>query len=208
MRQYFELRFGEKTHRLTGWSSRNAYARVTTVSSAWRATPSCSTCWLTAATEGRSLGGSRALLMQDLAHRQPEALTADPDGARLAAMEALNRLAFAMPQRGEGTGLTRTLAEKTGARLPLKDVLSLAVDATVLEETDITEKGQTLPGYAFYHHLLLEYFAAKRLLTLFRTGEILRHTRVFPGASGNLSFNPCSKASNYPRRRSPAGRKP
>jgi formylglycine-generating enzyme required for sulfatase activity len=138
--------------------------------------------------QGKSFGDSRAILMQDLAYRlldrefdegRQDELIEDAEGTRSAMMEALSRLAFAMQARAEGTGLTRSLAESTplsesgGASFSLNDVLDLAVDATVLEETDITEKGISQTGFSFYHQLLQEYFAARRLLSLFRSGKNL-----------------------------------
>ena len=139
------------------------------------------------AREGKTFGDSRAMLMDDLADRlirrelssgrQPETLTADPRGTGNAMMEALSRLAFAMQAHGEGTGLTRFLAEKTplaqrgSTILPLEDVLELAVDATLLEESDFKENTTVPTEYAFYHHLLQEYFAARRLLSLLRSGK-------------------------------------
>jgi formylglycine-generating enzyme required for sulfatase activity len=47
------------------------------------------------------------------------------------------------------------------------------VDATILEETDVIEGDPSKTVYAFYHHLLQEYFAAAHLLKLFRKGKNL-----------------------------------
>jgi len=189
MRQYFEIRFGKEDSekhwrvfekRLQAGSDRfEKLAR----------NPFMLNLMVDRALEGETFGDSRAILMQDLAERlikrelqsglQPEILTVDPLGTGKAMMEALSRLAFAMQAQGEGTGLTRSLAEKTpltereGANLPLDDILNLAVDATVLEETDSAENNAPQSGYSFYHHLLQEYFAARRLLSLLRSGKNL-----------------------------------
>lgn len=164
--------------------------------------------------EGKSFGESRALLMQDLADRllerelqygrQPESLTADAKSTRDTMLEVLSRLAFAMQQRSEGTGLTRSLVEKTklaergGAKFLLDDVLDLAVDATLLEETELTENGKSLPGYAFYHHLLQEYFAARRLLALFRDGKNLSSYARVPWRAWRFALQSLRKGQQMP----------
>jgi formylglycine-generating enzyme required for sulfatase activity len=134
--------------------------------------------------EGEAVTANRAELMDDLARRlidyelsgyglQPDPLTADPQRTLEAALAALGRLAFAMQARGEGTGLSRALA----AQIPLGDaqeldlsldqLLGLATDATVLEVVEGDDQDRI---YAFYHHLLQEYFAARELLRQFRAG--------------------------------------
>ncbi len=139
--------------------------------------------------EGGSLTDHRAVLMHDLASRlierelregrQPETLTADPRGTLQTEMEALGRLAFAMQARGEGTGLTRALADKVSlgehdeAQLTLDQILALATDATVLEVVKIKSKNKAEDGHTFYHHLLQEYFAACELVRQFRAGKNL-----------------------------------
>ena len=138
--------------------------------------------------EGRPFTGSRAELMDDLARRrlqwelsfgrQPEALTADKPGALGAALDALNRLAFAAQARGE-TGFTRADAghvslDQTGpTRLTQDEALNLASDATVLRKTKFVVRGKKEDGYEFAHHLLLEYFAACELLRQFRARKNL-----------------------------------
>jgi formylglycine-generating enzyme required for sulfatase activity len=189
MRQYFQLRFGETDYekhwnqfekRLRAGNDRfDKLAR----------NPFMLNLMVDRALVGETFGDSRAILMQDLAERlidrelksgrQPETLTSDALGNGKAMMEALSRLAFAMQAQGEGTGLTPALAEKTplaesgGANLPLADILKLAVDATILEETEITENGKSQAGHSFYHHLLQEYFAAAHLLKSFRKRQNL-----------------------------------
>jgi len=89
-------------------------------------------------------------------------------------MDALSRLAFHMQARGEGTGLSRAeaarlkLGQKGQARLTLDEALDLALDATVLE---VSEGAGDAAIYAFYHHMLQEYFAARELLRRFRAGR-------------------------------------
>ncbi len=215
MRQYFELRFG----------AQEAERHWATIEKRLRAgndrferlarNPFMLNLMADNLAEGKSFGESRALLMRDLADRlldrelqhdgrQPEALTADPTGTAAVVLEALARLAFAMQKRSEGTGLPRALAEKTplaergGAKLPLDDILGLALDATLLEETDLTENGQTQPGYIFYHHLLQEYFAARRLLALFRAGkDITTYARV-PWRAWQFVLQPLAKGQQMP----------
>ncbi len=92
-------------------------------------------------------------------------------------MDALSRLAFRMQQaRGEGTRLSRAeaeqvrLGEKGRVQLPLDDVLDLAQDANVLDR--VADDGESAI-YAFRHHLLQEYFAARELLRRFRAGQRL-----------------------------------
>jgi formylglycine-generating enzyme required for sulfatase activity len=186
MRRYFQIHFGEADHE-KHWGEfekrlRSGNDRFEKLAR----NPFMLNLMVDRALAGETFGDSRAILMQDLAERlirrelesgrQPEALTADPLGTGKAMMEALSRLAFAMQAKGEGTGLTRALAEKTpltergGADLLLDDILKLAVDATILEETDVTEGDPSKTVYAFYHHLLQEYFAAAHLLKLFRKG--------------------------------------
>ena len=164
--------------------------------------------------KGKSFGDSRALLMQDLAEslierefkygRQPEALTDNLKGTRDALLEALSRLAFAVQKRDKGTGLPRDLAKKTplhakgAAKLPLEDVLKLALGATLLEESELTEKGKPVPGYAFYHHLLLEYFAAQRLLTLFRSGKNIAPYARVSWHKWQFVFQPLAKGQKLP----------
>jgi formylglycine-generating enzyme required for sulfatase activity len=140
--------------------------------------------------EGQGLTSSRARLMDGLAHRllehelsegrQSINLTADPRGTLAAMIQALSRLAFTMQERAEGTSLSRAEAEKVqlsdrgDMHLSLEEVLSLALDAQLLDETTFVQKEQPERSYVFYHHLLQEYFAARRLVTLFRRGESLR----------------------------------
>jgi len=184
MRQYFEIRFGmEDTEK--HW--REFEARLQAGNDRFEKlarNPFMLNLMVDRAQEGKPFGDSRAILMDDLADRliqrelssgrQPDILAGDLRGTGKAMMEALSRLAFAMQAQAEGTGLTRSLAEKTpltergGANLTLDDILKLAVDATVLE-TDATENNV----HSFYHHLLQEYFAARRLLSLFRQGKNL-----------------------------------
>ena len=191
IKRYFEMRFGaaEASHhwgefekRLRGGSDRfEKLAR----------NPFMLNLMTESLAEGKSFADSRAMLMRDLAERllsrelrpesgQDEALTAAPKDTSAIMMEALGRLAFAMQARAEGTGLPLSLAKKTAlaergaACLPLDDVLGLASDATLLEKTILKDtKDREETGYAFYHHLLQEYFAAQRLVTLFRTGKNL-----------------------------------
>ncbi len=134
--------------------------------------------------QGKSLADHRASLLDDLAWprlehelqygRQPEALTADKRGTLQAAMEALSRLAFAMQAQGEGTSFTeaamrRVRLTQTGAvKLSLREVLELAEDATVLERAETEGQPAT---YAFHHHLLQEYFAARELVRQFRAAR-------------------------------------
>ena len=189
MHQYFQIRFGEIDHE-KHWGEfekrlRSGNDRFEKLAR----NPFMLNLMVDRALAGETFGDSRAILMQDLAERlirrelesgrQPEALTADPLGTGRAMMEALSRLAFAMQAKGEGTGLIRALAEKTplaergGANLLLDDILELAVAATILEKTDVTDDDPSKTVYAFYHHLLQEYFAAAHLLKLFRKGKNL-----------------------------------
>ena len=117
--------------------------------------------------------------------RLPAELLADPRGTLSAALEALSRLAFAMQAKGEGTTLTRTVAQNTPLGEPgqvplsLDNVLALAVNATVLEPIVTQDKSGGDGGYAFYHHLLQEYFAARELLRQFRQNKrMAKYVRV------------------------------
>ncbi|MCP4542443.1 MAG: SUMF1/EgtB/PvdO family nonheme iron enzyme [Chloroflexi bacterium] len=190
MEQYFELRFGPE--RAAGlWRDFEKWLHAGEDERLAR-NPFTLSLLADRCEEGRAFTGSRAQLMDDLADRlidrelregrQPGALTADPRSTLQAAMAALGRFAFAMQARGEGTSLTREGAAKIKlgdggqVRLALDEVLDLALDATVLEKS--ADEGQTAI-YAFYHHLLQEYFAARELLYRFRAGQRLaRHWRV------------------------------
>jgi formylglycine-generating enzyme required for sulfatase activity len=192
MRRYFELRYGEERgadlwrdfeQRLHAGDDRfDKLAR----------NPFTLSLLAERCEEGKPFTGSRARLMDGLARRlieheleggrQPENLTADPPGTLQAEMEALSRLAFEMQARGEGTSLARTeagrvkLGEKGQVRLSLDDVLHLAEDANVLDCVE----GQSRDGvFAFRHHLLQEYFAARELVHRFRAGgRLSKYWRV------------------------------
>lgn len=144
--------------------------------------------------EGKSLADHRAMLMHELAgrllsrelesseNRQPDELTRDPQKTFRAAMDALSRFAFAARASGAGTTLTETQA----AQVQLSDsgfrreqLIKFALDASVLERAEISAKGITEPGYAFYHELLQEYFAANELVRRFRAGaNLAQYVRV------------------------------
>ncbi len=137
--------------------------------------------------EGKSLADSKGALLDYVADRrlkyeldeaasQPPALTADPRGTGLAALDALGRMAFAMQaKRGEGTVFARAELERVPLgdaghlRLSLDEVLGLAVKSTLLDEQGQGEAAR----YEFRHQLLQEYFAARELLRRFHKGEQL-----------------------------------
>jgi formylglycine-generating enzyme required for sulfatase activity len=134
--------------------------------------------------------------------RQPDSLTADPLGTLNAMLQALSCLAYAMQRnRGEGTLLTLSEAQKVrfgGSHtqpLSIDEALRLGLDAHLLERTKKTKtrkkrdkesettepisETESEPAFVFYHHLLQEYFAARRLLDLFRKGKLpTRRLRV------------------------------
>jgi len=192
MRRYFELRFGpQRAPELWHEFEQRLHAGDDRFERLAR-NPFMLSLLTDRCEEGQSLTGSRARLMDDLARRlvgreleqgrQPEALTAHPRITLPAEMEALSRLAFAMQARGEGTGLARVdaarvrLGDAGQAPLALDVVLDLAVDATVLEQSEGDGEAAV---YSFYHHLLQEYFAARELWRRFRAGERLaRYWRV------------------------------
>jgi formylglycine-generating enzyme required for sulfatase activity len=165
------------------------------------------------AAEGKPLTGSRATLMDDLADRlinrelrgyglQPDALTADPRSTLQAEMEALGRLAWAMQQaRGEGTSITHAaaaqvkLGDKGQLRLSHDQALDLATDATVLEAI---EGSGAAAVYAFYHHLLQEYFAARELVRQFRAGKNLARLWRVPWRAWQLFSRPLLPGERLP----------
>ncbi len=194
MRQYFELRFGtdraaalwrdfemrlqagdDRFERL----ARNPFM-LSLLADRW--------------SKDKPFTGSRALLMADLAdyrldyelhygHLPPELLAVPNVTLSVAVEEALSRLAFAMQSKGEGTTLTQAVAQNTPLGEPgqvplsLENVLSLAVNATLLEP--IETQDQSGRGHAFYHHLLQEYFAARELLRQFRQNKgLTKYVRV------------------------------
>ena len=191
MRQYFDLRFGpEQAARWWGDFDRRLRSGDHRFERLAR-NPFMLSLLADHCVTGKGLTSSRALLMEDLAHdrinhelgfrRQPYTLTSDPRGTLNATMNALSRMAFAMQkERGEGTLLSRAeaenlrLSEKGGLQLSLDEVLDLSLDAQLLAKEKLTHKEQEQPAYTFYHHLLQEYFAARRLLELFRAGKGLR----------------------------------
>ena len=205
MRRYFELRFGpQETARLWGDFDRRLRSGDHRFERLAR-NPFMLSLLADHGAAGQGLTSSRARLMENLAYqrlehelsygRQPASLTRDSRGTLAAMLEALSRMAFAMQRaRGEGTILSRAeaeklpLSEKGGPRLSLDEILSVALGAHLLSEETLTRKGEHQRAYTFYHHLLQEYFAARRLLALFRQGKSLRPyarppldwRRVFP----------------------------
>jgi len=133
----------------------------------------------------------RQLLMHQLhAGHQLSQLTANPPQTVEAAIDILGRLAFAMQARKMRTRLLHSVTlrlqlgdpeeqHKRGRRRPVLTVeqaLKLAVDATVMEKIEGDDPDTS---YAFYHHLVQEYFAAVELLRRFRAGHNLAmHWRV------------------------------
>ncbi len=144
------------------------------------------------AAAGKGFADNRAMLMRGLAERlfereldegrQPDELTRDKRATFAAAMDALSRLAFAAQDRGEGTSLTETQAAAVPLDLgPLRrdQAIKLALDATVLEQAQINSQGKTEPGYAFYHQLVQEFFAANELLRQFCADpDLAKYCRV------------------------------
>lgn len=196
MREYFDLRFAERAPALWTEFEKRLHSGNDRFDKLAQ-NPFMLSLLAERCAEGKALTDSRALLMDDLANglierelregRQPETLTADPRGTLASEMLALSRLAFAVQAaHGEGKGfITRALAEgvelgeRDQTRLTLDEVFSLAEDATVLEATEVKRKDKREPGFAFYHHLLQEYFAARELLRQFRAGKKLhKHWRV------------------------------
>lgn len=188
IKKYFDMRFGERAPALWQEFEKRLHAGDDRFESLAR-NPFMLSQLAERCEEGKSLTDNRAVLMDDLATRlierefrrgrHDESLVADERGTFNALLEALSRLAFATQARGQGTGLTRsraaqvTLGEKGQVRLTLNEVEKLARDAMVLKESEITDQGKTESGYAFYHHLLQEYFAGRELLRRFRAGENL-----------------------------------
>jgi len=194
MRRYFEIRFGGSAYE-THWREFEMRLRAGNDRFEKLArNPFMLSLMVERALEGKPFGDSRAILMRYLAEklltremesgRQPETLTANKPDTLSAMFEALKRLAFAMQAEGEGTELTDALARKTplgesgSAKISLEEVLNFARDATVLKPVAAEDKSAPRK-YSFYHQLLQEYFAAERLLNLFRSGKDLsRYWRV------------------------------
>jgi formylglycine-generating enzyme required for sulfatase activity len=185
MRRYFEQRFGpEQSGRYWGDFERRLRSGDQRFERLAR-NPFMLSLLADNCAEGQGLNENRAQLMGGLARRlldwelsegrQPSHLTADPFGTFSAAMDALSLLGFVMQQRGEGTGLSQAAARRLnpgrlpGMPLSMEDILKLALDAHILENTTLQGRKGDQPGYAFYHHLLQEYFAARRLKDLFRS---------------------------------------
>ena len=138
------------------------------------------------AAEDRTTSNNRAELMDDLVTRridrefkrlrQPQKLRNNPTRAYDEANLFLSRLGYAMQESGGVTVIDKasipTKISLTGLKLinTHEEALKLGLDSGLLEEK--TERGQT-PSYAFYHHLLQEFFAGQELLRRFRAGENL-----------------------------------
>ncbi len=194
MRRYFEIRFGGSAYE-RHWREFESHLRAGNDRFEKLArNPFMLRLMVERALEGKPFGDSRAILMRYLAEklltremesgRQPETLTANKPDTLSAMFEALKRLAFAMQAEGEGTELTEALAGRTplcesgSAQIPLGEALDFARDATVLKPVAAEDKSAPR-RYSFYHQLLQEYFAAERLLNLFRSGKNLsRYWRV------------------------------
>lgn len=197
MRYYFELRFGpEEAPRMWGEFDRRLSSGDHLFERLAR-NPFMLSLLADNAAEGKGLSDNRAQLMDGLAMRlldhelqegrQPQALTDDKLATLNAAMYLLSRMAFSMQSRGEGTSITEDEAcqiplsegPTRSHSLTLDDLLNLSLSAHILEPTQVQSGESRQPGYIFYHHLLQEYFAARRLLDLFRAGQSLgRYIRV------------------------------
>lgn len=185
MRRYFELRFGpEQSARFWGEFERRLRSGDHSFERLAR-NPFMLSLLAENCAEGMGLSANRAHLMGGLSRRlldwelsegrQPSHLTDDAAGTLNAALVALSHVGFAMQRRGEGTSLAQAAAlrlkisRSSGAAPGLDELLKLAVDAHILETTTVRSWRGELPAYAFYHQLLQEYFAARRLKELFHS---------------------------------------
>ncbi|HAD07507.1 MAG TPA: hypothetical protein DCE76_10165 [Anaerolineaceae bacterium] len=138
------------------------------------------------AIEDKKLSGNRAVLMEDLVlrrldrefqcMRQPPKVRLKPQEAARDVQSFLRRLAYQMQKQSGATAMSKAELSRyvsiRGEALLLEDeeALKLGLDSGLLEEkTD--SKGNI--SYAFYHHLLHEYFAGQELLEHFRAGADL-----------------------------------
>ncbi len=138
------------------------------------------------AEEGRPLSANRAELMDDLVRRridreftsmrQPFKLRNNAPQALKETVIFLSRLGYAMQVAGGSTVIDETSLQEEVSLEGLKllashgEALKLSLDSGLLEEKTV---GGKKPAYAFYHHLLQEYFAGVELLRRFRAGENL-----------------------------------
>ncbi|MEN4100605.1 MAG: NACHT domain-containing protein, partial [Anaerolineaceae bacterium] len=134
------------------------------------------------AIEEKPLSGNRADLMEDLAlrrldrefqrMRQPAKVRRKPQAAVLDEQLFLRRLAYQMQEQSGATAISAIeFSQKVTIRdkavlLEDAEALKLGLDSGLLEEKRDSKENIS---YAFYHHLLHEYFAGQELLLRFRT---------------------------------------
>lgn len=131
--------------------------------------------------EGKPFAENRAHLLQDLAERRtahelgegrvPNEWLNNRVAIQAALLDNLSRIAYAIQKRRKGTAFDDDFAGQVlgavSAPLTAKQTLALAAQANLLTR----EQGKTT--LEFWHHLLLEYFAARRLLNEYRSGKDL-----------------------------------
>lgn len=144
------------------------------------------------AIEGKPLTGNRAVLMEDLAlrrldrefqnMRQPAKVRDQPEVAASDEQLFLRRLAYQMQEQSGATAISKIeLSQKVFIRdkavlLEDAEALKLGLDSGLLEEK---RESKNNISYAFYHHLLHEYFAGQELLLRFRAkADLSAHWQV------------------------------
>lgn len=131
--------------------------------------------------EGKPFAENRAHLLQDLAIRRvahelrdervPRAWLNERAQIQAALLDNLSRIAYAIQAQHKSTAFNEAFAAQVLAAVsaPLSSAQTLELGA----HANLLTRGDDKTTWTFWHHLLLEYFAARRLLDEFRAGKNL-----------------------------------
>lgn len=184
MREYFDLRFGERADTLWDGFEKRLRAGDDRFEKLAQ-NPLFLSLLASRCEQNKSINVSRAQLFAGLAEDRLEheltlgrvpnkAWLNQPKKIQDAVIDALARAAFQLRAQGKSKTFDRALLQLTltqkNAPLSADEILQLAEQADLIQEIKAADGTRT---YKFWHHLLQEYFAARELVNQFRAGKDL-----------------------------------
>ncbi|MBI4675712.1 MAG: SUMF1/EgtB/PvdO family nonheme iron enzyme [Chloroflexi bacterium] len=181
MRQYLELRFGaERAVELWADFDKRLHSHDDRFEKLAR-NPMFLALIADRCEQGKPFAENRAHLLQDLAARRVEHELRDERVPRewlnqrkeiqTALLDNLSRIAYAIQAGRKSTAFGAEFVEQVLAAVPAP--LTAAQTLELAAHANLLTRGEDKTTWTFWHHLLLEYFAARRLLQEFRAGKNL-----------------------------------